>query len=128
MNKRMLSLVPLLALLAPVPGAGAATTATTTLVVKGMTCGGCVAAVKVQLRKTEGVTAFDVSLDKGEAVVTFDPDKTTPEKIAASVSKTGFEASVRKAGDGKTEEAGGGPSKSASRIICGWCDRTRAAR
>lgn len=67
-------------------------TAKTTLTIKGMTCGGCVAAVKVQLKKTEGVSAYDVSLEKGEAEVTYDPAKTEPKKIAESVSKTGFEA------------------------------------
>ena len=53
--------------------AGAADAAKTTLTIKGMTCGGCVAAVKLQLRKTDGVAAYDVSLEKGEAEVTYDP-------------------------------------------------------
>jgi copper chaperone len=74
---------------------GAADAAKTTLTIKGMTCGGCVAAVKLQLRKTDGVTAYDVSLEKGEAEVTYDPAKTEPKKIADSVSKTGFAASVK---------------------------------
>ena len=69
--------------------------AQTTLTVKGMTCGGCVGAVKAQLKKTEGVTEYEVSYEKGEADVTFDPKQTDPETIAASVSKTGFEASVK---------------------------------
>ncbi len=72
--------------------AGAATQ--TTLILKGMTCGGCVAAVKQQLKRTEGVTAYEVSLEKGEALVSYDPSRTEPERIAASVSQTGFEASV----------------------------------
>jgi len=70
-------------------------TARTTLAVKGMTCGGCVAAVKVQLKKTPGVTAYEVSLDKGEAAVTYDPARTDPKKVAESVSKTGFKATVK---------------------------------
>ena len=60
-----------------------------------MTCGGCVAAVKVQLKRTEGVSAYDVSLEKAEVELTYDPAKTEPKKIAESVSKTGFEASVK---------------------------------
>ena len=75
--------------------AGAAEPAKTTLSIQGMTCGGCVAAVKVQLKKTEGVTAYDVRLDKAEAEVSYDPAKTTPDKIAESVSKTGFKTSVK---------------------------------
>ncbi len=78
-----------------VPGAWAEDSANTTLAIKGMTCGGCVAAVKVQLKKTEGVSAYEVSLEKAEAQVTYDPAKTEPKKIAESVSKTGFEASVK---------------------------------
>ena len=74
---------------------GAADTAKTTLTIKGMTCGGCVAAVKVQLKKTEGVTAYEVSLEKGEAEVSFDASRTEPERIAESVAKTGFQAFVK---------------------------------
>ncbi len=85
--------------------AAAGSEATTTLAVDGMTCGGCVASVKVQLKRTEGVADYDVSLEKGEAMVTYDADVTTPEKIAESVSKTGFQASVKpeKAPDGETK-------------------------
>jgi copper chaperone len=81
--------------------AGSEPPAKTTLVIKGMTCGGCVAAVKVQLKKTPGVTAYEVSLEKGEAVVTFDSSRTDPKKIAESVSKTGFQATVK--GEAKAE-------------------------
>ncbi len=78
-----------------VPVARAGDSATTTLAIEGMTCGGCVAAVKVQLKRTEGVSAYEVSLEKAEAEVSYDPAKTEPKKIADSVSKTGFEASVK---------------------------------
>ena len=60
-----------------------------------MTCGGCVATVKLKLRKTKGVLNYDVSLDRGEAVVTYDPAATNAEAIAASVSETGFKATVK---------------------------------
>lgn len=75
--------------------AAAETTAKTTLTIRGMTCGGCVAAVKLQLKRTEGVTAYEVSLEKGEAEVTYDTARTEPKKIAEAVSKTGFQASVK---------------------------------
>ena len=75
--------------------------AKTTLAIKGMTCGGCVASVKIQLKRTEGVSAYDVSMEKAQADVTYDPAKTDPEKIAESVSKTGFEASVKEPVDSK---------------------------
>jgi copper chaperone CopZ len=74
-------------------------TARATLSIRGMTCGGCVAAVKVQLKRTVGVTAYEVSLEKAEAEVTYDPARTDPRKIAESVSETGFAASVKEAGE-----------------------------
>jgi copper chaperone len=92
--KKALSVLAVAAL-GLVPVARAADPANTILAIKGMTCGGCVAAVKVQLKRTEGVSAYDVSLEKAEADVTYDPARTNPRKIAASVSKTGFEASVK---------------------------------
>jgi copper chaperone CopZ len=85
--------------------------AKTTLTVEGMTCGGCVAAVKVQLKRTEGVTAYEVSLEKAEAEVSYDPAKITPEKIAESVSKTGFKASVKGT---KDERSGAASTRSGS--------------
>src|SRR5437899_4885832 len=91
--KRTLSL--LIAAVASVSIAWSAETAKTTLKIEGMTCGGCVPAVNVQLKKTDGVVAYDVSFERGEAVVSYDPSKTTPAKIAESVTKTGYMASVR---------------------------------
>ncbi len=96
--KKTLSVLAVAAL-GLVPMAQAAEAAKTTLAIKGMTCGGCVAAVKVQLKRTEGVSAYDVSLEQAEADVTYDPGKTDPRKIAESVSKTGFEASVKAPAD-----------------------------
>ena len=97
--KKALSLAATVLLLASL--GWATEPAKTTLSIQGMTCGGCVAAVKVRLKKTEGVTAYDVTLEKAEAEVSYDPAKTTPDKIAESVSKTGFKTSVKaKKGDG----------------------------
>ena len=103
------SLIPaLLVLLAGAPIVPAAPSSTagekTTLAIKGMTCGGCVAAVKLKLKRTVGVTAFEVSLERGEADVTYDPGRTDPKKIAESVSETGFTASVKEA-DGSRKGA-----------------------
>jgi copper chaperone CopZ len=82
--------------------------AKTTLAVQGMNCGGCVAAVKVQLERSEGVTAYEVSLEKAEAEVSYDPEQTIPEKIAESVSKTGFNASLKKSADTSSSAASEG--------------------
>jgi len=88
-------------LIAAVLGLGVAVSAAAedpakaTLAIKGMNCGGCVAALKVQLKKTEGVASYEVSLEKGEADVSYDATKTDPNKIAESVSQTGFQATVK---------------------------------
>ena len=67
-----------------------------TFTVDGMTCGGCVGAVKIRLKDTPGVKDFEVSLEEGEAIVTYDPELTDPETIAASITESGFEAKVKK--------------------------------
>jgi copper chaperone CopZ len=63
--------------------------------IEGMTCDGCASAVEVQLQQTEGVTAYQVSFEDAEARVTYDPARTTPRKIAASIGVTGFRAFVK---------------------------------
>lgn len=81
-----------------VPMVRAADTANTTLKIEGMTCAGCVPVVRLQLKSTEGVIAFDVSFEKAEAEVSYDPTKTTPARIAESIAKTGYRTSVKSAG------------------------------
>ncbi|TNY19715.1 copper chaperone taha [Rhodotorula diobovata] len=53
-----------------------------------MTCGGCSSAVERVLKKTEGVSSYDVSLDTQQVVV-----KTTVpyDDILAKIKKTGKE-------------------------------------
>jgi copper chaperone CopZ len=110
-----LGLMMLGLLTAAFPAAGGDATAKTTLTIEGMTCGGCAAGVKIQLKRTEGVTAYEVSFEKGEAEVSYDPAKTTPEKIAASVSTTGFAAAVKKPA---ADKAGDAAVKPAEGVAC----------
>jgi len=102
MNRKLFSMLAASAM--AVATVSAADTARTTLAIKGMTCGGCVAAVKLQLKRTEGVTAYEVSLDKAEADVSYDAARTTPAKIAESVSKTGFQATVKEQKNEKKDD------------------------
>lgn len=67
----------------------------TTLAIEGMTCGGCAVGVKLQLKRTEGVTAYEVSYESKCAEVTYDPGVTTPAKIAETLAaQTGYRVTV----------------------------------
>jgi mercuric transport protein len=66
------------------------------LSVRGMTCSGCVNAVKTALEGVPGVTKAEVSLEKNEASVTYTKGKTTPEALMKAVEKAGFKCSMQK--------------------------------
>ncbi|MBI4482959.1 MAG: heavy-metal-associated domain-containing protein [Acidobacteria bacterium] len=68
---------------------------TQTFSVKGMTCGGCSAAVKLSPKKLDGVLDGQVDHREGRAVVQYDPAKLNEEKIISAVEKAGFEAEVQ---------------------------------
>jgi copper chaperone len=63
-----------------------------TFVVKGMTCGHCVSAIKSRLEDIGGVLRADVQLKDGRAVVDFDPLKVSVETIADAISDEGYSA------------------------------------
>jgi copper chaperone len=65
---------------------------TVTIKVGGMTCGGCVASVQRVLQAIPGVARADVSLEKGEADVTYDPAQARPDALRAAVVAAGFDA------------------------------------
>jgi len=55
--------------------------------IEGMTCGSCATAVRRVLRKVDGVKDARVSYQQKQGVVTYDPTKVTPEKIAHAVTE-----------------------------------------
>ncbi|HEX8961839.1 MAG TPA: cation transporter [Rhodocyclaceae bacterium] len=63
------------------------------LKVTGMSCGGCVKSVTNVLQALPGVAKAEVSLEKGEAAVEFEPGQVTREAMAQAVADAGFEAS-----------------------------------
>ncbi len=65
----------------------------TSFAVKGMTCSGCVANVEKSLKKIDGVTKYEVSLETNSAKVEFDPSKTSETKIAEEMNKTHYKFS-----------------------------------
>jgi len=64
---------------------------TVTLEISGMTCGGCVRSVGNVLNALDGVVKAEVSLEKRNAVVAFDPAKVGVEQLKRSVEEAGFE-------------------------------------
>lgn len=80
------------------PETGAATSnvtlATAIIQVEGMTCGGCAASVRQALIRREGVTSAEVSLEKKQAVVKYDPAKVKREQLVEAINQTGFKAKL----------------------------------
>ena len=66
--------------------------AETELTIGGMTCTGCVQAVQQALNRTDGVLEASVSLTPPLAAVAYLPEATSPETLAASVVRAGYEA------------------------------------
>lgn len=70
-------------------------TATSTLKVPDMFCGGCEAAVKMAAKKVDGVRDVTTDSSKRTADVTYDPSKTNADAIASAITKnSGFKAEV----------------------------------
>jgi copper chaperone len=64
---------------------------TTVLKVRGMTCGGCVRSVKTVLESIQGVSGAEVSLEKAQATVTYDPAKADVNGMKEAVTDAGYE-------------------------------------
>ena len=65
---------------------------TVQLKVVGMTCGGCVISTRKVLTRLPGVKKANVSYEKGEAVVTYDPTMVTVAQMVAAVKTLGYTA------------------------------------
>ena len=59
--------------------------------VRGMSCGGCVKTVTGVLSKLPGVGKVEVSLEKAQAVIEFDPAQSSPAQMAQAVADAGFD-------------------------------------
>jgi mercuric ion binding protein len=60
-----------------------------------------VTSVKRSLTKIDGVTKADVSLEKAEAVVTFDHTKTNVESLLKATKDAGYPSTLKEAVSGK---------------------------
>jgi copper chaperone len=65
---------------------------TAILKVNGMTCQGCVRSVKNVLERLPGVSQAEVSLERAEARVTYDPAKSAQVDLKRAVEDAGYEA------------------------------------
>lgn len=71
------------------------TTGTTvTLAVSGMTCATCPITVKQALLKVGGVTVVEMSLERAEAVVTYDPSRTTVASLTRATTNAGYPSTL----------------------------------
>jgi copper chaperone len=64
---------------------------TTTIAVSGMTCMGCVASVKRVLGGIAGVTSAEVTLDPGQAKISYDPAMASLQAIKTAISDAGYD-------------------------------------
>jgi periplasmic mercuric ion binding protein len=90
--KRLFSFLTLAAVVAPVWAA----TQTVTLYVQNMTCAACPITVKKALSKVDGVSRIEVSLEKREAVVTFDDTKTNVHKLTQATENAGYPSELKR--------------------------------
>jgi copper chaperone len=65
---------------------------TMTLKIGGMTCGGCVRSVTNVLKALPGVASAEVSLEKSDAKVTFDPALGNAQTFRKAIEDAGYEA------------------------------------
>lgn len=85
----------LFAVLAAASTAAFAAPKTVTLSVPGMYCSACPLAVKKALGRVPGVASVSASLEKKEAVVTFDDTKTTVEGLTKATADAGFRSTPK---------------------------------
>lgn len=76
-------------------GASIVRTERVTIAVEGMYCDSCAAGIKAMLKRTPGVISAEISYKEKQAVVDYDSQKTTPEKIVEAINNLGYKASVK---------------------------------
>jgi copper chaperone len=64
---------------------------TTTIKIRGMTCGGCVASVQRVLKALDGVENVDVSLKQEQATVQYVAGRVDPTRLRSAIEGAGFE-------------------------------------
>jgi copper chaperone len=65
-----------------------------TIQVEGMTCGGCAIGVRTALKRLDGVAGAEVSYEDQRAVVTFDPEKVSTDRMLEAIREFGYTATL----------------------------------
>ena len=65
------------------------------IAIDGMHCDGCAKGITAMLKRTPGVIAAEVSYERREARVEYDPGKTSPEKLVEAITNLGYTATVK---------------------------------
>lgn len=65
-----------------------------TLNIEGMDCAACAPAVRITLKKLDGVKEAKVDFAQKRADVEYVPSKVTPQQMVAAVNKLGYKATV----------------------------------
>ncbi len=63
--------------------------------IDGMHCSSCSSGITAMLKRTPGVISADASYERKEAVVEFDPARTSREKIIEVINNLGYKASLK---------------------------------
>jgi len=71
-------------------------TASVTFKVEGMSCASCEAPIKLALERTPGVRRAQVSYERGEAVVEYDPRRTNLAQLREVINNTGYRATEQR--------------------------------
>jgi len=92
---RMLSALIVAAAAALLAPPAAAAQRTVTLDVPGMVCQMCPITVRIALQKVPGVEKAEVSLERKEAVVTFEDTKTGVDALLEATRNAGYPSSLK---------------------------------
>jgi len=66
----------------------------TTIKIEGMTCAGCAANVESALKQQPGVKSVSVTLEPGQAIVSFDSNQVIVAQLIEAINKLGYKASI----------------------------------
>jgi mercuric ion binding protein len=95
-RNKITALAVLITVLAFGAVSASAATKTTTIHIEGMKCNICSTSVTKALKATAGVEKVEVSFEKGEAVIQYDDEKVTEEKLREVINGTGFKVTEGK--------------------------------